>query len=107
MPDRITQLLEEARRREQCLDLARNLERRREDFKDATATGNVGLGVGFGLVVLGGLAMAFIAPPLGIGMLAAGLGAGTVAMDAKATAMKKAQKELERAIADLEECLRS
>jgi len=99
------QLIAEAKQKEKCLALEKNVERKLEDLKDATKVGNTALIVS-GVLIVAGAITAFFAPPAGAGLAAGGIAGAANALDSKATALNKATKELKRAVEDLEECLK-
>lgn len=100
-------LVQEARQREKCLALATQVDRRLEDLNDASKTGNGSVAAG-GLLILGGLAVGiFVNPFAGFAMAVGGAVGVANGLDAKAAALKKATKELQRAVDDLQQCLRS
>ena len=102
--DEANKLVTEAKGKGKCLDQAKNVERKLEDIKDAARVGNTGIFIGCGAIVIGGIA-AFFTFGLG-GTVAVGGGVAVAnGLDAKASALSKATKELQRAVEDLKACL--
>jgi hypothetical protein len=104
--ERAKQAVADAKKKEKCLELAKQVERRMEDLNDASKTGNGSIAFG-ALFIVGGVAVGFFINPLGGFAMGCG-GAAAIAsdLDAKASAMNKATKELQRAVDDLEACLK-
>ena len=102
LPERAAQLRQQAEDRGICRNEAKNVKRKLEDFSEAGSV--AGLLAGGALIVVGGI-VAFFIPPLGLGIAVGGAVALGLSADNYASALKKAKKELERAIEDLEECI--
>ena len=86
-----------------CPQQAKEVKRKLEDLA-AEAGLSGGQILGAGIAVVGGI-VAFFSFGAGAGFVIAGLTVVAVSTDAKLTRLKKAKRDLERAIEDLEECL--
>jgi hypothetical protein len=92
-----------AKQNGRCSQQAKEVKRKLEDLKDeAGVSGGQIIGAGIAAV---GVVVAFFTFGTGTGFVIAGLTVLAVTTDAKLTRLKKAKKELERAVEDLEECL--
>ena len=98
--NRLRQQAEEAGK---CAQQAKNVKRKLEDLADeAGLSGGQILGAGIAAV---GVIVGFFTFGTGAGFVIAGLTVASVATDAKIARLRKATKELKRAVEDIEECL--
>lgn len=103
LAERANQLIQQAEQAGKCADQVKNLRRKLEDLK---AESGLSAGQVLGACVAGaGVVAAFFSFGAGAGLVISGLTVLSVTTDAKQTRIKKAIREVQRAIEDLEECL--